>query len=112
MEYNTVLLANPGLLQETLHIHHGNKNKEGNAADALEGVISKSDVDGIICSKDRLQSSKQSLLRNWPLMSAIIVYCVFQLHDTAYAEVITVSYLMHIKSEDTFTFFLMQFPIY
>ncbi|KAK1393618.1 Protein ZINC INDUCED FACILITATOR [Heracleum sosnowskyi] len=74
-------------LPETLHIHHGNKSEHGNAADALEGVICKSDVDGVIRSKDRLPSSKQSLLRNWPLMSAIIVYCVFQLHDTAYAEV-------------------------
>uniref|UniRef100_A0A7N0VE42 Uncharacterized protein n=1 Tax=Kalanchoe fedtschenkoi TaxID=63787 RepID=A0A7N0VE42_KALFE len=28
-----------------------------------------------------------SLWKNWPLMSAIIVYCVFQLHDTAYSEI-------------------------
>ena len=27
------------------------------------------------------------LLRNWPLMSAVIAYCVFQLHDMAYIEV-------------------------
>ncbi|KAL8125571.1 hypothetical protein AgCh_013017 [Apium graveolens] len=73
-------------LPETLHIHHGNKNEQGDAADGLEGVICKSDVDGVIRSKQRLPSSEQSLLRNWPLMSSIIVYSVFQLHDTAYAE--------------------------
>lgn len=31
--------------------------------------------------------AKESLLKNWPLMSSIIVYCVFSLHDMAYTEV-------------------------
>lgn len=31
--------------------------------------------------------SKPSLFRNWELMSAIIVYCIFSLHDMAYVEV-------------------------
>lgn len=30
----------------------------------------------------------KSLYKNWPLMSSIIAYCVFTLHDTAYTEVI------------------------
>ena len=30
----------------------------------------------------------KSLCKNWPLMSSIIAYCVFTLHDTAYSEVI------------------------
>jgi hypothetical protein len=30
----------------------------------------------------------KSLYKNWPLMSSIIAYCVFTLHDTAYSEVI------------------------
>ncbi|KAF4374391.1 hypothetical protein G4B88_026278 [Cannabis sativa] len=30
---------------------------------------------------------KQSLYKNWPLMSSIILYCVFQLHDMAYSEI-------------------------
>ncbi|CAN4118342.1 unnamed protein product [Withania somnifera] len=29
----------------------------------------------------------KSLLKNWPLVSSIIVYCVFQLHDIAYLEI-------------------------
>ncbi|KAL1822479.1 hypothetical protein ACET3Z_009257 [Daucus carota] len=68
---------------------HGNKNEQCDAADASENSMYKSRVDGVIRSKERLPSSKLSLLRNWPLMSAITVYCVFQLHDTAYAEAFT-----------------------
>lgn len=30
---------------------------------------------------------KKSLLSNWPLMSSIILYCVFSFHDMAYTEV-------------------------
>lgn len=30
---------------------------------------------------------KKSLFRNWPLMSSIIVYCIFSFHDMAYTEV-------------------------
>ena len=32
-------------------------------------------------------TSGESLLKNWPLMSSIIIYCVFSLHDMAYTEV-------------------------
>lgn len=32
-------------------------------------------------------SSEASLLKNWPLMSTIIVYCVFSLQEIAYLEV-------------------------
>ena len=33
---------------------------------------------------------EKSLYKNWPLMSSIIAYCVFTLHDTAYSEVTTI----------------------
>lgn len=36
----------------------------------------------------------KSLYKNRPLMSSIIAYCVFTLHDTAYSEV-TISTLVH-----------------
>ncbi|KAK4339470.1 hypothetical protein RND71_040932 [Anisodus tanguticus] len=29
-------------------------------------------------------TSKENLFKNWPLMSSIIIYCVFALHDVAY----------------------------
>ncbi|CAI0442247.1 unnamed protein product [Linum tenue] len=36
-----------------------------------------------------IEQKKQpaSLLRNWPLMSSIMVYCIFSLHDMAYTEI-------------------------
>ncbi|KAM0927015.1 hypothetical protein ACQ4PT_003142 [Festuca glaucescens] len=34
----------------------------------------------------RLASTK-SLVKNWQLISAIIVYCIFSLYDTAYYEI-------------------------
>ncbi|KAM0004663.1 putative major facilitator superfamily, MFS transporter superfamily [Helianthus debilis subsp. tardiflorus] len=58
-------------LPETLHMH---KNNE---------LGSTSDVP-IAEEKD---STLLRLLKNWPLMSSIIVYCVFSLHDMAYTEI-------------------------
>ncbi|KAJ6778977.1 PROTEIN ZINC INDUCED FACILITATOR 1 [Salix koriyanagi] len=60
------------LLPETIHNHKG--NDEGcNDSDALVATA--------------FEPSQKSLLKNWPLISSIIVYCVFQLHDMAYAEI-------------------------
>ena len=39
------------------------------------------------CGSGRMASTR-SLLKNRQLMSAITLYCVFSLHDTAYFEVI------------------------
>ncbi|MFS7969987.1 hypothetical protein Hanom_Chr09g00815671 [Helianthus anomalus] len=60
-------------LQETLHIH---KKAE---------LESASDVS--VAQDEENDSTLLSLLKNWPLMSSIIVYCVFSLHDTAYTEI-------------------------
>lgn len=38
-------------------------------------------------NKQKELPSKPSLFKNWELMSAIIVYCIFSLHDMAYVEV-------------------------
>uniref|UniRef100_A0A7N0U484 Uncharacterized protein n=1 Tax=Kalanchoe fedtschenkoi TaxID=63787 RepID=A0A7N0U484_KALFE len=32
-------------------------------------------------------TSGKSILRNWPLMSSIIIYCMFSLHDMAHTEI-------------------------
>ncbi|BAF29101.1 Os12g0132500 [Oryza sativa Japonica Group] len=59
---------------ETLHKH---KNTEG-------------EIEMIDNSRSTLEedSHKQkSLYKNWPLISSIIAYCVFTLHDTAYSEI-------------------------
>ncbi|GJM88078.1 hypothetical protein PR202_ga04102 [Eleusine coracana subsp. coracana] len=54
---------------------------------SIEGLESP-----LIDSKEKVQQSgslesKKSLFRNWPLMSSIIIYCVFSFHDMAYTEV-------------------------
>ncbi|THG02525.1 hypothetical protein TEA_028679 [Camellia sinensis var. sinensis] len=73
------------LAQETLHVH--NKSCE-DSIEALEAASCGSN------GKEKTQdfegtksTSKTSLFKNWPLMSSIIVYCVFSLHDMAYTEI-------------------------
>ncbi|GMN67459.1 hypothetical protein TIFTF001_036521 [Ficus carica] len=65
-------------LPETLHIHTKKDEEHEHGADPKETLQE---------SEETCSTSQQSLLKNWPLMSAIIVYCVFQLHDMAYAEI-------------------------
>ncbi|KAK9156533.1 hypothetical protein Scep_003107 [Stephania cephalantha] len=46
------------------------------------------DLKGKIGETDgKVLDSKRSLFSNWPLMSSVIVYCVFSLHDMAYTEI-------------------------
>ncbi|XP_010251712.1 PREDICTED: probable peptide/nitrate transporter At3g43790 isoform X1 [Nelumbo nucifera] len=73
-------------IPETLHMH--NRNNKEESYDALEASSHRSD------EKEEMKETEQtgppsrlSLLRNWPLMSTIIVYCIFSLHEIAYAEV-------------------------
>ncbi|CAK8567245.1 unnamed protein product [Lathyrus sativus] len=54
-------------LPETLHYHNDN--------------VEAAEVGSSEIKKDK------SIFLNWPLMSSIIVYCVFSLHDIAYQEV-------------------------
>ncbi len=70
--------------QETLHKH---KNTEG-------------EIEMIDNSRSTLEedSHKQnSLYKNWPLISSIIAYCVFTLHDTAYSEVMILTVSLFIR---------------
>ncbi|KAL6626365.1 hypothetical protein ACP70R_030091 [Stipagrostis hirtigluma subsp. patula] len=68
-------------LPETLHMHHDDKVE---AIDELEAQVGGSE--GGKAKQSRGQSTK-NLLKNWQLMSAIILYCIFSLHDTAYLEI-------------------------
>ncbi|KAL2895677.1 hypothetical protein RDABS01_000675 [Bienertia sinuspersici] len=67
-------------LPETLHTH---------SVDGKDQHLDIEDTDSekLQSSEDETEYSWISLLRNWPLMSTIIVYCVFQLHDMAYVEI-------------------------
>ena len=66
-------------MQETLHNHKDSIESTKNV-EALEVGSSEAD-------KDRMIQRDKSIFRNWPLMSSIIVYCIFSLHDVAYQEV-------------------------
>ncbi|KAJ6797577.1 protein ZINC INDUCED FACILITATOR-LIKE 1-like isoform X2 [Iris pallida] len=70
-------LASCFWLPETLHNH--SKHKLGDrAVEALEAAADGSDMDALNDKTDgRSFTSNQSLLHNWPLISTIIVYCVF-----------------------------------
>ncbi|TXG57792.1 hypothetical protein EZV62_015621 [Acer yangbiense] len=85
------------LAQETIHIHDGFEEHDesydvleatNDSYEVLEGTLDESNMkekEQII--ETRCPSSQQSLLKNWPLMTSILVYCVFQLHDMAYSEI-------------------------
>nr|XP_048326205.1 protein ZINC INDUCED FACILITATOR-LIKE 1-like isoform X7 [Ziziphus jujuba var. spinosa] len=62
-------------LPETLHKHN-------DSVEALETTAKKTD------QKTEVEKTpKKNLLRNWPLMSSILTYCVFSLHSMAYTEI-------------------------
>ncbi|CAN1298543.1 Protein ZINC INDUCED FACILITATOR-LIKE 1 [Linum perenne] len=68
--------------QETLHVHKDKRTQHEDSYDALETA---SGGDGSM--ELNKPAVEQSLLKNWPLVSSIIVYCVFALHDMAYSEI-------------------------
>lgn len=75
------MLGGYKLLQETLHKHN-------NSVETLETASHVSDANKTKEKTEAEKTSKKSLLKNWPLMSAILVYCIFSLHDMAYTEVL------------------------
>lgn len=72
-----------GTEQETLHKHRG---LERAAAEVAEGTTAAAAAQESTPEPEP-EPPKSSLLRNRPLMSSIVSYCVFSLHDTAYVEV-------------------------
>jgi len=66
-------------MQETLHKHKCSNE----SIDNVEALEIGSRVVGV----DKTIQKKDKLLLNWPLMSSIIIFCVFSLHDGAYHEV-------------------------
>ena len=65
-------------LQETLHNHDSERPRQ-DTYKALEAASDTKDENEL--------APKENLFKNWPLMSSIISYCVFALHDMAYSEV-------------------------
>lgn len=70
-------------------MHDVSPNKSGDSIIVAELEASMSSLDGKEESirDEGKNSSYQDLLRNWPLMSTIFVYCVFSLQEIAYSEV-------------------------
>ncbi|PIN17196.1 Permease of the major facilitator superfamily [Handroanthus impetiginosus] len=73
-------------IPETLHTHPSKKISSQDSYDALESATQESnEKEGT--KEGQNTTPKESLFKNWPLMSSIIVYCVFSLHDMAYTEI-------------------------
>nr|BAE71198.1 putative transporter-like protein [Trifolium pratense] len=66
-------------IPETLHNHSGS-NESTDDAEALENGSNR-------VEKQKTVQKNENLFMNWPLMSSIIAYSVFSLHDVAYQEV-------------------------
>ncbi|KAJ4720470.1 zinc induced facilitator-like 1 [Melia azedarach] len=71
-------------LPETLHKHDEEDVSSDVSYDALERAASDTEVKQ---HKEAGATAKKSLFQNWPLMSSIIVYCVFSLYEMAYTEI-------------------------
>ncbi|WOL18050.1 protein ZINC INDUCED FACILITATOR-LIKE 1-like [Canna indica] len=73
-------------LPETLHKHCKNQMVDA-AIEDVETTLYSSDLKGHIRQCEENEPPKKNLFKNWPLMSSIIVYCIFSLHDMAYSEI-------------------------
>lgn len=83
-------------MQETLHTHNSEKIASQDSYDTLESATEGSEGKEEMGGKET--TSKENLLKNWPLMSSVIVYCVFSLHDMAYTEVNNINAFLDICS--------------
>ncbi|XP_039174034.1 protein ZINC INDUCED FACILITATOR-LIKE 1-like isoform X1 [Eucalyptus grandis] len=72
-------------LPETLHMHHGSSELDESCKD-METASLESPTKNKR-HKFEGKAPKKCLIRNWPLMSSIILYCVFSFHDMAYTEI-------------------------
>ncbi|KAF9592744.1 hypothetical protein IFM89_017314 [Coptis chinensis] len=76
-------------IPETLHMNHRIEEKEDNSYAPLEASVSECNKKGNVQTDGKsLSEPNKNLLKNWPLMAAIILYCVFSLNDMAYTQVI------------------------
>lgn len=75
-------------IPETLHLHNVKNEEEFSSYDTLESSSNCSDLKESMEGTEGMRSaSTSSLLKNWPLISSITVYCIFSLHDMAYSEI-------------------------
>ncbi|CAA7392981.1 unnamed protein product [Spirodela intermedia] len=73
-------------LPETLHTHK--ETREHISCDSLEASQDGFDFKLKDEQSERKKyRSEESLFKNWPLISSIIIYCIFSFHDMAYTEI-------------------------
>ncbi|WOH16228.1 hypothetical protein DCAR_0935777 [Daucus carota subsp. sativus] len=73
-------------LPETLHKHESDSILDVDTIEKLESAPFVSEATEYTHEK-KGSDPQGSIFTNWPLMSSIIVYCVFSLHDMAYSEI-------------------------
>lgn len=88
-------------MQETLHMHPPPENnsltESDNGSEVKVTVEGESDCKSTEAKEGReMTNNTWSLLKNWPLMSSVIVYCIFSLHDMAYSEVNKLTFCIYI----------------
>ncbi|XP_022726138.1 protein ZINC INDUCED FACILITATOR 1-like isoform X3 [Durio zibethinus] len=86
-EISTYICQGIPFWEETLHIHKRYDKESDEVNDELVTSTCEPNANEKVLIEGRHRTSQQNLLKNWPLMSSIIIYCVFQLHDMAYAEI-------------------------
>ncbi|KAM7522667.1 hypothetical protein LguiA_012569 [Lonicera macranthoides] len=87
--YALVVFVSCWWLPETLHMHdvEVNKRRDSSKAPEIEASLNLFDEKEESIGAEGKKSSYGDLLKNWPLMSTIIVYCVFSLQEIAYSEI-------------------------
>ncbi|XP_010557819.1 PREDICTED: protein ZINC INDUCED FACILITATOR-LIKE 1-like [Tarenaya hassleriana] len=65
-------------IPETLHNHKFDDVSHDESTEALEAATHDGKAEG---------DEESSLLKNWPLISAITISCIFALHDMSYTEI-------------------------
>lgn len=81
----TTLHGGHKISQETLHFHGECSDKSRLHGDSMNGI--KGGYVEKLLGAEEHQDSLWALFKNWPPMSSIVVYCVFQLHDMTSTEV-------------------------
>uniref|UniRef100_A0A7C9D4U2 Major facilitator superfamily (MFS) profile domain-containing protein n=1 Tax=Opuntia streptacantha TaxID=393608 RepID=A0A7C9D4U2_OPUST len=70
--------------KESLHMHKPDNSPEHDMEDPTLNHATGNNGGEV---EEKSTNSKKSLFKNWALMSSIIIYCVFSLHDMAYTEI-------------------------
>ncbi|KAL9235174.1 hypothetical protein vseg_009961 [Gypsophila vaccaria] len=75
-------------LPESLHNHKQKHSSRYDSYESEEAAIFRSDDKLVLQEiKESKSNHRESLYKNWPLMSSIFVYCIFSLQDMAYTEI-------------------------